>query len=136
MPGGSPTGLKKNPGGEELYDSGWHMVGDPGEPAFENSWTNYGSPFTEAGFRRIGNVVYLQGLIKSGSAAADAFQLPLGYRPSFGGTGTTGIYTGLESGNTAARIDILEDGGVYMSVASATWTSLENIRFITDEPEP
>lgn len=62
---------------------GWHEVGDPGEPAFQNNWTNYSPGGVEtAGFYRdrLG-VVHLKGYVNSGTAAL-IFTLPPGYRPS------------------------------------------------------
>src|SRR4051812_35523455 len=59
----------------------WHVVGAAGEPAFQNSWTNYGSGWATAGFRKdpLGKV-RLRGLVKSGTLAT-VFKLPAGYWP-------------------------------------------------------
>lgn len=51
-------------------------------PALSGTWVNYGSSNEVAGYRRIGDLVYLRGLIKSGTIATTAFTLPAGYRPA------------------------------------------------------
>lgn len=65
-------------------DTDWHVVGDPGEPAFENGWANRGDPSdkplrfrkTEDGF------VHVNGQLDPSSASGTAaiFTLPVGYR--------------------------------------------------------
>jgi hypothetical protein len=66
-----------------------HIVGAPGEPAFEDGSTNYGT-FEGRGHPSAGffkdheGVVHLQGFVKvgSGSPLARIFSLPPGYRPA------------------------------------------------------
>jgi hypothetical protein len=119
-----------------LYDSGWHYVGGVGEPAFENSWVNYGS-WGDAAFRRIGTIVYLSGLIKNGTNPATMFTLPEGYRISATINGTGGhIFSGHDSSLVNHRIDVYADGKVNANGVSTGYVSLNGIRFITDDPEP
>ena len=115
-------------------DTGWHEVGGTGEPAFENSWVNYGGSFNTAAFRRIGNVVYLKGLIRDGTIPADAFSLPTGYRPP-----GTCIFAALDTPgpDSTARVDVYDtDGDVYVSGGTNGWVSLDNIQFVTDQDFP
>lgn len=87
-------------------DSGWIVVGSGGSaPAFENSWVNNGSPFPGARFRKIGQVVYLDGYILTGSNGSTAFTLPSGYRPS----GRT--YLAIVQGSPAASYMIVDTDG-------------------------
>ncbi|MGH9961575.1 MAG: hypothetical protein ACREBC_31365, partial [Pyrinomonadaceae bacterium] len=61
-----------------------HNVGDPGEPAFQNSWVNFDTAnWQQLRFWRdpLDNV-HVQGLIKSGFLGTTVFVLPTGYRPA------------------------------------------------------
>lgn len=117
-------------------DTGWHYIGGSGEPTFQNSWENYGT-YGDACFRRIGDIVYLSGLIRNGTATATLFTLPTGYRPEGTTNGTTHIFGTVASGGTVnARIDITTSGVVQGNPANTGWTSLDDIRFITDESFP
>jgi len=69
-----------------------HVVGAPGEPAFQNGSTNFG---TESGLTLPGaaflkdhdNIVHLEGIVKKGSGGpipGTLFQLPPGDRPPSG----------------------------------------------------
>lgn len=61
----------------------FHIVGEAGEPPFENGWINVDD--SEAGFYKdFQGVVHLKGTISGGEASngTDAFTLPEGYRPA------------------------------------------------------
>jgi hypothetical protein len=69
-----------------------HLVGQPGQPAFENGSSNYpaeGAPYT---FNPVGfykdheGIVHLQGIAKAGTASPvpSVFTLPPGFRPAPG----------------------------------------------------
>lgn len=109
----------------------WHNVGDPGEPAFQNSWVNFGSTWQVARFRKFSDGrVEVQGLIKDGtvSATTPAFTLPTGYRP-----GANLLFK--PSTNTAtvnARLDVLSDGDVRPHTGGNTWFSI-NCSFYADQ---
>ncbi|HEY7206818.1 MAG TPA: hypothetical protein VH416_01145 [Gaiellaceae bacterium] len=62
----------------------WHEVGQPGQPAFQNSWHNYAPGFFETAgyYKDIFGVVHLKGYITGGTAVT-AFTLPAGYRPTY-----------------------------------------------------
>ena len=69
-----------------------HIVGNPGEPAFENGSHNFGAtgPFTlnSVGFwKDHDGVVHLQGIAETGKASPSfVFTLPPGFRPASGKT--------------------------------------------------
>ena len=64
---------------------GWHEVGAPGEPGFENGWSNQPGPFPTAAFYKDHEgVVHLKGYISGGNLVV--FRLPPGYRPAAGNT--------------------------------------------------
>lgn len=99
-------------------DYQWHTIGAAGEPAFANSWVNYGGSDMTARFRRIGKVVYLTGTIKSGNSGSAAFTLPAGYRPS----ATLRIGTDAWDG-TAGRVDgliLITSAGVVTPYVDVT----------------
>lgn len=60
----------------------WHLIGGGGEPAFQNSWVNYGGSESVAAFMKDpAGFVHLRGHIKSGTSNT-IFTLPAGYRPA------------------------------------------------------
>ena len=82
MAGMSTAGYAAVAAGED-----WHYVGEAGEPAFENGWTNRdpGELFTKLAFRiREAGCVDIQGWVKGGTPGMVIFTLPAGYRPNVG----------------------------------------------------
>jgi hypothetical protein len=58
------------------------VVGTAGEPAFANSWVNFGPTYGSASFAKDSlGFVHLKGTVKDGVAQA-IFTLPVGYRPA------------------------------------------------------
>lgn len=69
--------------GQPLGGDPWHYVGQPGEPAFQNGWVNYG-PTGGIGltrFKKAAGIVHVQLGVKSGTVNTVYFTLPEGYRP-------------------------------------------------------
>jgi hypothetical protein len=61
----------------------FHIVGNTGEPAFQNGWTNFGVGVSTGGFYiDPASVVHLKGILNGGTSGTTAFTLPVGYRPS------------------------------------------------------
>lgn len=61
----------------------WHIVGAAGEPAFQNSWVNFGAPYGSMRFRKYPDGrVRIAGCCKTGATGTVAFTLPVGYRPA------------------------------------------------------
>lgn len=60
-----------------------HVVGDPGEPAFQNGWVNWDATLFSATrfWKDPMGMVHVEGLVKSGTILTTVFQLPPGYRP-------------------------------------------------------
>ncbi len=57
-------------------------VGGSDQPAFLNSWVNYGGGYETAGFYKESWLrVFLTGEVKSGGSGTTIFTLPAGYRP-------------------------------------------------------
>jgi hypothetical protein len=109
-----------------IADTGWV------NPILLNSWANYNAPTWEpAGYRKIGDVVYLRGMLKPGTATTGTtiLTLPAGYRP--GGNQHISVPTSVDP---ASRINLMANGDVLVNVAmpGATWCSIANISFPAD----
>lgn len=105
----------------------WHEVGAAGEPAFANTWTNFGSVYSTAGFKKQSDGwVALKGLVTGG--AGTVFSLPAGCRPPF-----WCYFTVAASNGVHAEISISTSGSVnYVAGGTgAAWLSLEGIVFPT-----
>src|SRR3982751_6286707 len=59
----------------------WHVVGSASEPAYQNSWSAYGSGYPGLHYRKTpdGRVV-MAGLVKGGATGTVVCTLPVGYR--------------------------------------------------------
>ena len=105
----------------KLYDSGWIY------PTLENGWEAYDAdrPFK---YRKIGEVVYLQGSVKNGAHKGVLFTMPVGFRPgtsysncpiringseigwffvNYGGSGANGVVA-IETSNPAGTSNFVE----------------------------
>ncbi len=91
----------------------WHTVGDTGEPAFLNSWVNFGGSNQPAQFRvSSSGIVYMRGLVKNGTINTPMFTLPALYRPPFP------VRVIIQSNGTWAFGYVDVDGSVYCSAGS------------------
>lgn len=101
-----------------------HLVGGINEPAFANSWVNFGaSPNPPAQFYRRGGRVYLDGYIKSGTVGTPAFTLPTGYRPK--DQAGYAVYAGGAFGWTVVN----PNGDVILALGSNTLVTLSGLSF-------
>lgn len=116
----------------ELDDSGWVAIN-----SFANAWNFYGgsygaNAYAYAAWRKKAGIVYLRGLIATGTAAAGTvmFTLPVGFRPA---AVTRPLYE-VTSNDTRAQVSILgSDGTVRAEVGvSNVYVSLNNISFPAD----
>lgn len=100
----------------------WRVVGASGQPAFENSWTNYDITWASARFKKdITNTVFIEGLVRSGTAAT-IFTLPAGYRPT---NAANNMFTGLTNPNVVLRFNITSAGAIVLDAGySNTWASI------------
>ena len=98
-----------------------------------NSWVNYdadtvidGRFCAYAKDERTG-LVYLRGLMKSGTVPQVAFYLPIGYRPTIS---VINMYFPAISAEAFGACRIVgSDGSFYMVAGSANWFSLSGIVF-------
>lgn len=97
-------------------------------PSFSNSWVNYGSVYSIAGYYKDKfGIVHLRGLIKSGTINAAAFTLPSGYRPAYRHMQATVSNNG--AAEIISRIDVDTNGDVIPVTGSNTYFSLDGISF-------
>ncbi len=108
----------------------YHAIGQPGEAAFQNGWTNTPGYATAAFAKDTLGVVHLRGAI-DGTGGSVAFTLPPGYRPA-----DNLLPVGVAGGPTAAIVEIQPDGDVSPSCNPASACSvavgLDAITFIAD----
>jgi hypothetical protein len=70
---GDETGIRW---GDGLQSQPWTY------PTLSNSWTNYGSGFPSARYKRENGTVYVEGLVKTGTVGSGGlWTMPVGYRP-------------------------------------------------------
>lgn len=103
-----------------------NFVGNAGQPAFQNGWTNYGGNFGPVGFSRgIDGTVCLQGVAKSGtiSSTAAMFTLPAGYCPA-----AELILAVSASG--LARLDVTPAGNVIAYSGATGYWALDGVQFV------
>lgn len=96
---------------------------------FQNGITNFSNNFEIARFKKVNDVVHLQGKIKGGTSQTAGqsyklFQLPAGFRPS------QKITVLGNTNNSAGILDIDSDGWVYGVVYNSQGFNLSGISFI------
>jgi hypothetical protein len=104
----------------------WRFVNSQGQPAFANSWVNFGAPYQSASFTKTADqMVLLHGVIKSGTLGSAAFTLPPGYRPE------ALLSLPVLSNSAFGRVDIANDGSVTpQSPSSNLSVSLDGLWFL------
>lgn len=112
----------------------WHVVGNPGEPAFQNSWALYDGSHPVK-FRVDDRRVQLVGRVAHAAITNSViFTLPSGFRPSQELVFV--VFSGL-TGNGFAVIVVGTDGSVMLAaVGSGGATSqitLDQISFIAEQ---
>ena len=117
--GGSLAGTYPNP--SFAANEAWRVVGAAGQPAFQNSWANYGSGYTGARFKKDKeNTVFVEGLVASGATGVPIFNLPVGYRV----TGGNVLFATQTNANTIGRLELNTSGDIYMASGSNAWFSV------------
>lgn len=103
-----------------LTGEDWHYVGDTGEPAFSDGWSNVGSPWPSMAFRmRGGGVVDLVAVITTSATFEVVFTIPAAYRP-LGSRRVPIPYTRSRSGTLSARMGDIELSGVLTATGANT----------------
>jgi hypothetical protein len=91
---------------------------------FMNGWTNYASGFQTAQYRKIGDIVYLRGLVAGGTVGQPICNLPVGYRPPAHLIFATDTQT-----NAHGRCDVYSNGNIIHAAGSNTYFSLSTVQF-------
>tara|TARA_Y100000004_G_C8669449_1_gene308633 strand:+ start:40 stop:513 length:474 start_codon:yes stop_codon:yes gene_type:complete len=100
-------------------DSGWIT------PTLNSGFTSYNSPYGPIKYRKIGNIVNIQGITNQASGGSIVFTLPVGFRPE------RRVLFATQNNSSLGRLDIDQDGNVRQNtVASSGWFSL-NCTFFT-----
>lgn len=103
----------------------WHEVGATGEPAFENSWVNFGSSATVAAFYKDPfGMVHIKGQVAGGTLDASIFTLPTGYRPS-----ENYRFATMQSSTGSVRLVVQTDGSVHTGGATVNTSQTINCSF-------
>jgi hypothetical protein len=106
----------------ELDDTGWITL------LLINSWVSYDNSYGPPRYRKKAGIVYLQGLIRSGTLSTVAAVLPPGFRPSI-----PKILFIASSNVGTNRIDVDSAGQIILAPGDTTWTSLSSITFPADQ---
>lgn len=95
-------------------------------PSLTNGWVNYGGT-RDAGYRKLGGMVELRGVVKDGTPGTQIFQLPEGFRPAAAEV----FAVNCQGGPT--RLDVNPDGSVVQFYAADNDNlSLSGVRFQAD----
>jgi hypothetical protein len=138
-----PTAQTANVANSVAPSEGWHVVGAPGEPSFDNGWNDSSIPTQDsvAFYKDREGIVHLRGFAKGGNAGT-LFQLPTGFRPGSGKipeflVGCEGVTTCNISGNQGVAelmifgsgISAAADGAVFAPTPVATAVKLDGVTF-------
>lgn len=96
---------------------------------FQNGWTNFGAPYANVQFRRIGDIVHLRGAA-SGTLNVVAFTLPVGFQPPV----TVEEY-GISGANHAV-VYVAANGEVTPKGSGSSGEFHFNFRFYTAQEHP
>lgn len=108
----------------------WVEIGESNNPAFQNSWVNFGDPHdTAAYYKDNWGIVHLKGVVKDGTATAGTviFTLPEEYRPY-----KTLVFVAI-SNSAIAEINVQNDGDVTIQVGANNDLSLDGIQFRAEQ---
>ena len=125
---GGTTGLTIDSSGDLTFtgsntvtptDSGWITA------TLNSGFTHYSSPYGPVKYRKIGNIVNIQGIVNQATADQTVFTLPTGFRPE------RRVIVAVMNANALGRLDIDPNGNVIQDViSSSSWFSL-NCTFFT-----
>jgi hypothetical protein len=107
----------------------WHEVGAPGEPGFQNSWSNETDGQTVAFYKDRLGVVHLRGVAEGGTPTQAIFTLPPGFRPAAGPLLPFAVAC-LPCGATGTgTLLVAEEGPGTVEAPAAEIVSLEGVTF-------
>jgi hypothetical protein len=103
------------------------LVGEPGNPAFEDGYTNFGQGAPAGFFKDQFGIVHLQGDVNPPNFASTIFTLPAGYRPNQ--LGATGPMFLVRADATVGVIDVRYDGKVRVLSSFDNHVSINGVTF-------
>lgn len=114
-------------GSADIRGGNVHSVGAVGEPAFANSWVNFGGSNGPAQFVKDSTGrVQATGVIKSGTVGdVTAFTLPVGYRPPYLRSFI------VNAGGSPGVVSVGTDGAVKVQSGSNAYVHLDAVGFHT-----
>lgn len=115
------VGLAGAPTGQA--DSGWVNL------PYANGWRDYGGSWEPGRYRKLNGVVYLQGLISSGTVTSQTTMatVPAGFRPA------GDKHYPVASAAAYGQINVFADGRITTNAPlSNAWVSLANVSWIAD----
>jgi hypothetical protein len=83
-------------------------------PTFLNGWMSYGSGYAPGQYRKVGDMVQIRGLVKSGSLGNAIFMLPVGYRPTTGN-----LQFAVENSGGHGQLEVRTGGDVIIANLAA-----------------
>ena len=91
------------------------------------NWGNYGGSYHSAAYKKVGDLVFLRGLVVRSSGVDTLIAtLPVGYRPA------SFILRSTSGDDAFARIDVESDGEIRLQAGAATvYVSLDGVWFST-----
>lgn len=93
--------------------------------AFFNGWVAFGAPYRSPRYRKIGDRVYVEGAIKTGTMQLIAFTLPVGYRPA------AALQIACASNNLGGGMLILDNLGQVQPWAGTNASQIFTFEFST-----
>lgn len=111
---------------DTLRGEAWHVIGDTGEPAFSNLWTQFvGVGSAEPAFYLdVLGVVHIKGTFSTGASGTVAFTLPEGYRPS-----ESAYYIVLGASGAAGNFIYIQTDGTVTITRTGTEVHFGEIQF-------
>lgn len=93
--------------------------------SLQNSWVTFGAPYPTAAYTKVSGIVWLRGLIKSGTVSDGTllFTLPAGYRPG------NQILRIVLSNDVVARVTIESNGEGKIYGGNNTYVNLNDVSF-------
>jgi len=90
--------------------------------SFGTGWTNFASGWQTGQYRKIGDMVYLRGLVKRTSGSSlTVTTLPTGHRPP------GDLLFDVISNDLLGRVNILTTGAINLAIGSVTYVNLSDI---------
>jgi hypothetical protein len=85
-----------------------------------NGWLNFDATnWGVARYRRVNGIVYVRGLVKSGTMGMNVFVLPVGFRPAI-----RFMVAQVEGTNSIGRLDMWPDGGIVPVIGNNGYFSI------------